>query len=70
MLVSSRHRTQAQNRVAAEERLVTLVDETLRTRAKRKRTERTATSMARRFAEKRHRSILKLQRRKTGYWLG
>ena len=68
-VVSSRHRTQAQNRAAAEERLVALLDETLRTRRTRRPTRPTAASQARRLAEKQRRSILKAKRSKTGNWV-
>jgi ribosome-associated protein len=65
-VVSLRHRTQLQNRAAAEERLIAFLGEAFRTRTKRKRTERTPASRVRRLADKRREALRKRERRQTG----
>ena len=65
-VVSMRHRTQPQNRTAAEVRLMELLTEVLKIRAKRKPTKPSAGSKRRRLDEKRKRGILKRDRRGGG----
>lgn len=61
-VASQRERTQWRNRVAAENKLIGLLDRATRIRQRRKPTRPTAGSVRRRLAEKRHRGALKQQR--------
>ncbi|HVX37944.1 MAG TPA: alternative ribosome rescue aminoacyl-tRNA hydrolase ArfB [Gemmatimonadaceae bacterium] len=62
-VVASDRRSQAQNRIAAEERLASLVRQALVIPKKRRATRPTAASKERRIAEKKHRSEKKRERR-------
>jgi len=62
-VVAHRERTQARNRALAQDRLIELLTEAIRTRKPRRRTRPTAASRRRRLADKRQRSDLKRQRR-------
>ncbi len=61
-VVSSRHRTQYRNRVAAEKRLIELLMEATRQQKLRRATRPTAASRERRLASKRMHSEVKRQR--------
>jgi ribosome-associated protein len=61
-VISSRHRTQSANKVAATERFVELMGEALKKRPKRKRTRVPREAVERRLQEKKHRSQLKRER--------
>jgi len=65
-VVSMRHRTQPQNRTAAEVRLMELLTDVLKVRIKRRPTKPTAGSKRRRLDEKRKRGSLKRDRRGGG----
>lgn len=56
---SQKHRSQSENRRAAEERFVSLVAEAVRPRPKRKRTRKPASVRRKRLEAKRHRSRVK-----------
>jgi ribosome-associated protein len=67
LLIDSReHRTQAQNRVAARERLLDLVRKASRRPRTRIATRPKASAKARRLATKKHRGEVKVLRRKRG----
>jgi ribosome-associated protein len=64
LIVDSReHRTQAQNREAARERLAELVRRAARTPKKRKKTRPTANAREQRLVAKKHRGAIKSARR-------
>lgn len=62
-VVASDRRSQQQNRIAAEERLASLVRHALAVPRKRRATKPTAASKERRLAEKKHHSDKKRERR-------
>jgi ribosome-associated protein len=67
LLIDAReHRTQAQNRVEARERLVALLREAARTPKRRRKTRPSAASKERRIESKRRRSGTKQRRGKVG----
>lgn len=66
LLIDSReHRTQEQNRTAARERLVAIVQQALRPPKKRRRTRPTVTSREQRLSSKKRRSQVKAGRRRS-----
>jgi len=62
-VVSRRERTQARNRSAAQDRLITLLAEAMRSPKPRRKTKPTTASKKRRLQSKRERSELKRERR-------
>jgi ribosome-associated protein len=62
-VVVHRERTQARNRAIAQDRLIELLSQAIRTRKPRRPTRPTPASRRRRLADKRKRSDLKRQRR-------
>jgi ribosome-associated protein len=66
-VVAANRRSQLQNRIAAEERLIELVRHAMHVPAKRKRTKPTKASKERRLSSKKMRSEKKGNRRKDGF---
>ena len=66
-VVSQKYRTQKANKTAALERLVSLLEEALETRPKRRKTKVPRHAVEQRLKQKRHRSLLKRQRLKSNY---
>ena len=66
-VVSQKYRTQKANKTAAMERLVSMLEEALKTRPKRRKTKVPRHAVEQRLKQKRHRSLLKRQRVKSNY---
>jgi ribosome-associated protein len=66
-VVSQKYRTQKANKTAALEKLVSLLEEALETRPKRRKTKVPRHAVEQRLKQKRHRSLLKRQRFKSNY---